>query len=173
MDNNKFIIFPLNLLSVTFFIIGLLQTIVGYTTYVFYTQNCFQFSESKYKNINKNKDNLVVYFSRMGYTKQIAYEKANELGATIIELKTKEKTNGTLGFWWCGRYGMHKWRMNIEKLNININEYKNVIIVSPILVFDICSPIRDFSYKYAKDIKKVEYIITHYMKSKFINVAIN
>ena len=25
----------------------------------------------------------------------------------------------------------------------------------------------------AKDIKKVEYIITHYMKSKFINVAIN
>lgn len=66
---------------------------------------------------------------------------------------------------------MHKWRMNIEKLNININEYKNVIIVSPILVFDICSPIRDFSYKYAKDIKKVEYIITHYMKSKFINVA--
>ena len=80
----------------------------------------------------KNKDNLVVYFSRMGYTKQIAYEKANELGATIIELKTKEKTNGTLRFWWCGRYGMHKWRMNIEKLNININEYKNVIIVSPI-----------------------------------------
>ena len=64
---------------------------------------------------------------------------------------------------------MHKWRMNIEKLNININEYKNV----PIWVFDICSPIRDFSYKYAKDIKKVEYIIIHYMKSKFINVAIN
>ena len=167
----QFIIFPLNLLSVSFYIIGLLQTIIGYTTYVFYTQNCFKFSESKYKNINKNKDNLVVYFSRMGYTKQIAYEKANELGATIIELKTKEKTSGTLGFWWCERYGVHKWRMNIEKLNININEYKNVIIVSPIWVFDICSPIRDFSYKYAKDIKRVEYIFTHYMKSKFINVA--
>lgn len=26
------------------------------------------------KNINKNKDILVVYFSRMGYTKKIAYE---------------------------------------------------------------------------------------------------
>lgn len=29
----------------------------------------------------------------MGYTKQIAYEKANDLGTTILELKTKEKTN--------------------------------------------------------------------------------
>lgn len=27
----------------------------------------------------------------MGYTKQIAYEKANDLGTTILELKTKEK----------------------------------------------------------------------------------
>lgn len=34
----------------------------------------------------------------MGYTKKVAYEKANEIGANIIELKTKEKTDGTLGF---------------------------------------------------------------------------
>ena len=34
----------------------------------------------------------------MGYTKKVAYEKANEIGANIRELKTKEKTDGTLGF---------------------------------------------------------------------------
>ena len=58
------------------------------------------------KNINKNKDILVVYFSRMGYTKKIAYDYANEVGAFILELNTLENTSGSLGFWWCGRFSM-------------------------------------------------------------------
>lgn len=167
----QFIIFPLNILSITFFMIGLLQLIIGYITYVFYTQEKFKFNIKDYKNINKNRDNLVVYFSRMGYTKKIAYEKANELGASILEIKTKEKTSGTLGFWWCGRYVMHKWRMPIEDINVNLKEYKHIIIVTPIWVFNISAPIRDFCYKYSKDINSVEYIFTHYMDAKFINVA--
>lgn len=167
----QFIIFPFNMLSTTYFIIGLLQLIFGYISVVFYTQEHFSFKKSDYKNINKNNDSVVVYFSRMGYTKRIAYEKANELGAHIIELKTKEKTNGTLGFWWCGRFGMHKWRMNTEDIKTNLKDYKNVIIVSPIWVFNISAPIRDFVYKYRNDIKNVEYIFTHFMKSDFVNVA--
>ena len=34
----------------------------------------FRFDLNDYKNIGKNKENIVVYFSRMGYTKKIAYE---------------------------------------------------------------------------------------------------
>lgn len=167
----QFIILPTNKLSITFFMIGILQLIIGYITYVFYTQEEFKFNIKDYKNINKNKDNLVVYFSRMGYTKKVAYEKANELGASILEIKTKEKTSGTLGFWWCGRFAMHRWNMPIEKINKNLKEYKNIIIVSPIWVFSISSPIRDFCTKYKNDIKNVEYIFIHYMDSTFANVA--
>ena len=87
----QFIILPTNFLSISYFIIGFLQFIIGLITVIFYTQLEFIFNVNDYKNINKNKDILVVYFSRMGYTKKIAYEKANELGANIIELKTKEK----------------------------------------------------------------------------------
>ena len=119
----QFIILPTNFLSISYFIFGLLQFIIGLITVIFYTQSEFIFNVNDYKNINKNKDILVVYFSRRGYTKKIAYEKANEIGANIIELKTKEKTDGTLGFWWCGRFGMHKWRMDIENININIKKY--------------------------------------------------
>lgn len=50
-----------------------------------------------------------------------------------------------LGFWWCGRFGMHKWCMNI---NVDLKKYKKVKIVSPIWVFSISSPIKDFCYKY-------------------------
>ena len=45
-------------------------------TYVFYCQENFNFDENDYK-INKNSNTLVIYFSRMVYTKKIAYEIAN------------------------------------------------------------------------------------------------
>lgn len=167
----QFIIFPMNVLSTSYFIFGLMQLIIGYITYVFYTQEQFEFNINNYPNINKNNKILVVYFSRMGYTKKIAYDEANKIGAEIIELKAKEKTENTLGFWWCGRFGMHKWRMKIEDIKIKLDRYDKVIIVSPIWVFNICAPIREFCYKYAKDINNVEYIFTHFMKASFKNVA--
>lgn len=168
---NQFIILPSNFLSISYFIIGLLQFIIGLITVIFYIQSKFVFDINDYKNVNKNKGSVVVYFSRMGYTKKVAYEKANEIGANIIELKTKEKTDGTLGFWWCGRFGMHQWRMDIENINIDLKKYKKVYIVSPIWVFNICAPIRDFCYKYKNDINSHEYIFTHFMKSSFVRVA--
>ncbi len=167
----QFIIFPPNIMSIAFFVIGLLQTIIGYMTYVFYTQENFKINENNYKNIGQNKETLVVYFSRMGYTKQIALETANKEQADILELKTTEKTENTKGFWWCGRYGMHKWNMKLKPINKNLKEYKKIIIVSPIWVFSICSPIRTFCTEYKNDIKNPEYILTHFMKSTFKNVA--
>ena len=167
----QFIIFPKNSLSITFFILGLIQFVVGYIAYVSYLQINFKLELNKYGNINKNKNNLIVYFSRTNYTKKIAYEKANELGAYILEIKPKEKIDGTLGFWWCGRYGMLKQPMEIEEININLKEFKNIIIMTPIWVFDISAPIRMFCKKYSKDIKNVEYIFTHYMKCDFLSVA--
>lgn len=70
----QFIILPRNILLISFFIIGFIQLITSYMTYVFYNQE--NLNENDYK-INKNSNTLVVYFSRMGYTKKIAYEIAN------------------------------------------------------------------------------------------------
>lgn len=51
----QFIIFPLNVLSISFFIIGLIQLITGYMTYVFYMQENYVFDFKKYTNIGKDK----------------------------------------------------------------------------------------------------------------------
>lgn len=169
----QFIILPTNVLSISFFIIGFIEFIVGYIAYVSYLQINFKFNINEYKNINKNKDNLIIYFSRTGYTKKLAYEYADKLGAYLLEIKTKEKINGTLGFWWCGRFGMNKMPMEIDYDNVNLNDYKNIIIFSPIWVFDISSPIKMFCIKNSKKIKNVEYVFTHYMKNDFKNVADN
>ncbi len=94
----QFYMFPLNFMSTIYFIFGFLQFVTGYACLVFYKQTKFVFDQVKYPNIGKNSKELVVFFSRMGYVKNIAYEKASKSGADILELKTDERTMGTLGF---------------------------------------------------------------------------
>lgn len=165
----QFVILPKNMLSISYFIFGFMQFLIGIITLIFYVQEQFIFNESDY-HINKNSKTIVIYFSRMGYTRKIAYTIADKENANIYEITTKERTSGTFGFLWCGRFGMHKWRMNIESINLNLKKFDKVIIISPIWVFDLCSPIRDFCYKYKNDINSYELVLTHFMKSKFINV---
>lgn len=167
----QFIIFPMNWLSITFFMLGIFEFIIGYVTYVFYRQNEFKFIVDEYKNIDKKSDTLVVYFSRMNYTKSVAYKIANELKANVYEIKSKERVDGTLGFWWCGRFGILKKEMDIEDIYINVEKYKKVIICSPIWVFDISAPIRKFISLYSGKIKNVEYVFVHYTKGNYNEVA--
>lgn len=167
----QFIIFPMNFMSTIYFIFGFIQAITGYMCYAFYRQENFKIDEKLYKNIGKNPNEVVVYFSRMGYTKKVALETANSSGAEIVEIKAKERTNGTTGFWWCGRFGMHNWGMPIEDIDKDFSKYDKVTICTPIWVFGMSAPIREFCKKYSGKFKKVEYIFTHFMKAKFIKVA--
>lgn len=160
----QFIIFPFEIVDLVFFILGFLQMIFGYVALVSYCQEYFNFDESIYKNIKGDSKVLVFYFSRKKYTKKIAYEIANDMGANILEIKTKEKTEGDLGFWWSGRFAMHRWRMEILPFELNLEDYEKVVIVTPIWVFRMCAPIRDFIFKYEnllKD-KQVDVIFNHF-----------
>lgn len=67
----QFIIFPLNFMSTIYFIFGFLQFITGYIMIVGYKQDNFNFDINSYPNISQNSKSLVVYFSRMGYTKKL------------------------------------------------------------------------------------------------------
>ena len=149
----QFVIFPMNALDIIYFTLGVLQLLTGYIALVSYNQVFFKFDENDYQEINKESKTLVVFFSRKKFTKKIAYETANKEKATIKELITKERTEGDLGFWWCGRFGMHAWPMETEPLDINLNAYSKIILVTPIWVFKMCSPMRDFINK-NKDILK-------------------
>ena len=160
----QFIIFPPNILDRLYFTFGCLQLVCGYRALVLYNQNNFKFDENDYKNLNEASKTLVVYFSRMNYTKKIAYTKANEEGAKIVGLKTSERTEGVLGFWWCGRFGMHKWQMPTLPLEVDLKDYEKIILVTPIWVFKMCAPMRDFIAK-NQDVlktKNVEIIFNHF-----------
>ena len=167
----QFIIFPMNFMSTIYFIFGLIQAITGYMCYVFYKQEKFNIDLNSYKNININNKEIVVYFSRMGYTKKIAYEIANKSGAEILEITTNEMTKDTLGFWWCGIFGMHGWSMKINETDKNLEKYDKVTICTPIWVFGISAPIKEFCKLYSGKLKQVDYVLVHFIKAKFNVIA--
>lgn len=165
----QFVIFPANVMSSLWFSFGILQAITGYVCFVRYKQDHFVFDESEYQNVGKNPSSAVVYFSRTGYTKKLAYQIADERGADIYEITTTEKTDGDLGFLWCGRFGMHKWGMPIN--DIDLSKYDCVVICSPMWVFGVCAPVREFCKVQRGKLKNVGYVLTHTMNARFENVA--
>lgn len=167
----QFYMFPLNFMSTIYFIFGLLQAVTGYAAWIFYKQESFFVDESNYKSIGSRPDRLVVYFSRMGYVKKLALEEADKSGADIYEVRSTEKTDGTGGFWWCGRYGMHRWDMPIEEIKIDLSEYSHVTVCSPVWVFALCAPMRAFCKKASGKIKEADYVLIHHTGGKYESVA--
>ena len=167
----QFYMFPMNFMSTTYFIFGFLQAVTGYAAWVFYEQEHFNVNENDYKNTGTNPEIAVIYFSRMGYTKKIAFEEAERTGACIYEIKSTEKTEGTLGFWWCGRFGMHRRAMPTKDIECDISKFSHVTICSPIWVFSLAAPVRDFCQKSNGKIKEADYILVHHMHKNFENAA--
>ncbi len=167
----QFYMFPPNFMSTIYFIFGFCQAATGYAAWVFQKQESFCVNDADYLNIGKDPERLVVYFSRMGYGKSLALAAANETGAEVYEVRSTEKTDGTLGFWWCGRYGMHRWGMPIEKVAVDLSRYRHVTICAPIWVFALAAPMRSFCRESAGKIKEADYILVHHTRGRYENAA--
>lgn len=157
----QFIIFPINFLSTIYFIFGLAQAATGYAALVFQKQERFTVREEDYPNVGSNHRELVVYFSRMGYVKKLALETAERSGADLCELRATERTAGTSGFWWCGRYGLHRWDMPILPVEAELSAYDRVTICTPIWVFAAAAPVRTFCRQSRGRIKSADYVLVH------------
>ena len=168
----QFYMFPPNFMSTAYFIFGFAQAATGYAAWVFEQQEAFSVNIEGYPNIGTNKKQLVVFFSRMGYVRKVAYEEANRSGAEVYEVKSTEQTEGTLGFWWCSRYGMHKWKMPIEAISVNLTDYDHVTICTPIWVFSLAATMRSFCTQAAGKIKEVDYILVHHQSSTYENASV-
>ena len=167
----QFYMFPPNFMSTVFFVFGLAQAATGYAARVFWKQENFHVDIADYPNIGSDPRRLVVYFSRMGYGRKLAYEEAERTGAEVCEIRAAARTEGTLGFWWCGRYGMHKWPMPIQPVDADLSRYDHVTICSPIWVFALAAPVRAFCARAAGQIREADYILVHHQNSVYENAA--
>ena len=167
----QFYMFPLNFMSTIYFIFGLAQAVTGYAAGIFRKQEAFTVRRSGYPNIGRNPTRLVVYFSRMGYVRKQALEEAERTGAAVCEIRSTERMEGTPGFWWCGRYGMHRWPMPIEPVAANLSAYEHVTVCAPIWVFALAAPVRSFCMQAAGKIREADYILVHHTAGRYENAA--
>ena len=161
----QFYLFPPNVLDTAYFLFGLMQAVTGYAAWVFWEQEHFTVRAADYPNAGTNPDRLVVYFSRMGYTKKLALEEANRTGACLCEIRAAERTAGTAGFWWCGRYGMHRWAMPIKPPAADPAAFRHVTICAPVWVFHLAAPLRTYCRMMRGKILDADYILVHHQKS--------
>lgn len=167
----QFIIFPFNVLSTAYFIFGLIQATTGFAAVVFARQEEFAALQTDYPGIGGDPTRLVVYFSRMGYTRQAALEEADRTGAQVCQLRTDEPTAGTSGFWWCGRYAMHRWPMSICDPGVDLSAFRHVTICTPVWVLGPAAPIRAFCQLARGKVAEVDYILVHHMRGRCLSAA--
>lgn len=167
----QFYIFPLNFMSTLYFLFGLCQAATGYTAWIFLQQESFRVDPADYPHIGADPRRLVVCFSRMGYVRKQALAEADRTGAAVYEIRAAERTAGTLGFWWCGRYGMHRWPMPIEPVALDLAAYDHVTICAPIWVFALAAPVRSFCMQAAGRIREADYLLVHHTRGRYENAA--
>lgn len=169
----QFVIFPLNFMSTLYFVFGLAQACTGYAAWCFFEQEAFaaRLAGETFPHAGTDPRTLVVYFSRMGYVKKRACEAAEKSGAQLYEIRAKERTDGTAGFWWCGRFGMHRWDMPIEPVELDLSAYERVTLCTPVWVFALSAPMRAFCRQARGKIRAVDYLLVHFQKCPYASVA--
>ncbi len=158
----QFFLFESNPLSNAYFIFGLLQLIAGHGLMACTRRDEFHFDPAEYPAVNQGGSTLVVYCSRRGYVRKLAYEQAQAAGADLCEVTTGERIHGLLGFLWCGRFAMHRWPMPVNPITADVSKYERVILCAPIWAFTVSAMMRAFAMQAAGQIKQAEYVIVHY-----------
>lgn len=167
----QFWLLPTNMMSTLYFLFGLAQALTGYAAWVFERQETFAVRREDDPQIGTNPKRLVVYFSRMGYVRRKAFEEAARTGAEVYEIQSAERTEGTLGFWWCGRYAMHRWPMPIRPVTVDLTAYEHVTICSPIWAFALAAPVRAFCQAASGKIREADYLLVHFNPASYENAA--
>lgn len=167
----QFWLLSTNVMSTLYFLFGLAQALTGYAAWVFERQETFAVRREDDPQIGTNPKRLVVYFSRMGYVRRKAFEEAARTGAEVYEIQAAERTEGTLGFWWCGRYAMHRWPMPIRPVTVDLTAYEHVTICSPIWAFALAAPVRAFCQAASGKIREADYLLVHFSPASYENAA--
>lgn len=107
--------------------------------------------------------NLVVYYSLEGNTKLIAEVIKKELNADIVELMPEKKypKNGFKKFFLGGKSILFKEKPRLLNKDIDINNYDNIILGTPIWVGTYAPPFNTFIKQYEINNKNIALFACH------------
>ena len=107
-------------------------------------------------------DVLCIYYSFSGNTRRAMKEIAQQLDAEIVAIDDGADRNGFSGFMSAGRDAMRRSTAPLKPFTTDkpIEEYKMVIVGSPVWAGRCSSVIRGFLKRRGKEPRRVAYIIT-------------
>lgn len=108
----------------------------------------------------KNKEILIVYYSRTGKTKKVAEKLMEEFDCDIEEIYDRTSRKGLFGFIKSG-YHAKKGKMTAITGEIkDVSDYKTVIICTPVWAGHVCSAIRTYIMLNKDKLKNVAFLST-------------
>ncbi|WP_409968562.1 hypothetical protein RFF05_00825 [Bengtsoniella intestinalis] len=118
------------------------------------------------------KDILCIYYSRTGNTKTAVEDIAKVLDAEVVEIHDNVERNGIIGFIKSGMHASAKHPMHTIgfKTARPLNEYRLVIVASPVWAGRCCSPVRVFMRKHGKKFTNVCYVLTRGTSKRYEEV---
>ncbi len=117
-------------------------------------------------------DILCIYYSRTGNTEQAIGEVAQALDAEVVEIRDNVDRSGPLGFMKSGMHASAKHPMHTIafKTAMPLDQYRLVIVATPIWAGRCASPVRMFLRKHGKKINNVCYMVTRSSKKRYEEV---
>jgi len=107
---------------------------------------------------------LIIYYSLTKNTKFIADLIVQEIGADILELKTKKQLinpRGFMKYFWGGKQVIMKEIPELELLAKNPEDYDLLIIGTPVWAWNFTPPLRAFFINTKLNGKKIALFCTH------------
>lgn len=107
--------------------------------------------------------NLIVYYSLEGNTKFIAESIAEEIECDILELVPKKAypTGRISKFFWGGRSVIFKEKPELINEDVNLENYKNIIIGTPIWCGTYTPPFNTFLLNHKMKYKNIALFACH------------
>ena len=107
-------------------------------------------------------DILCIYYSRTGHTRRAMEEVADALGAEVTAITDDRDRNGWRGYIRCGMDAMKTSTRPLLPFQTEkpLNEYRLVIIGSPVWAGRCASPVRALLKRRGLEMKNVAYLVT-------------
>jgi flavodoxin len=103
---------------------------------------------------------LVVYYSRTGYTKQVAETVAAGLEADLVSIEDVNSRAGALGYFRSGRDALFGRRGSIHPTETDPAGYDLVIVGTPVWAGRLSAPVRTYIADHKTDLKHVAFFCT-------------
>ena len=114
-------IIPEYLVSIPVLFLAISQLIISILGNIEFYKYHFSFNIDSYKNIGKQKDNIVLYYKENDFILKHAYYVADLLHANISEIKVKHNENEKID--------IYKDNIELEEVNLELNEVRSIHIL--------------------------------------------